>query len=1011
MKRVLAFLLLLALGALALHFAVGDDAVVTAGGSKPAAGEATPKNDQGMGVDAGQGGATWIVRGALHFPKFRAVPLPDGGERNDKVFDLEAKDSQPVSAGLQQLDQVTVTLFDRGAPAAVVTSRQAFVELGRDLSGKASLKEDKEIDLRDAVFTTLPGSRLAGLRLELGHAKVLVRDDVVQIQTASETGPVHLQLDGERAGSLRGAGLVARLPRDPKGLVQRADIDILHDPVLETEGLTMRARGRLRYTEDTGTGAGQWTVEDDVQLALEGGLSLPRPGAQSGTRSVGKAVARGDQLTVWMQRGKQLGADGKRSERLRWRLAQLHGGPATIEATGLRLSTPSLTLIPGLSGEPFVATAAGGTSRVEEVLDAAQLAAGKVPMTGTSPRRIHLLRPGDQAAAIHGAFGFPQWTLRQLREQQVVAFEGSSELRGDQNLLRASRGLQVFGSDPDLQAGAVHGFGDIRIEQHPLRKGDEELLAIGDDGFRMHRTTALETIELGPARPAEHDAAASRWQQHRYELHRGGAVLRGRGSCRLERRGTLTSVALRAPGAEIEGRLATGGADLTGVRSLRAELQGEQVTSLFVTGLPAVATLAHEGSVLTAAAPVLQQLDRNAFCLLPPQTTDDESLWAGLPDERRLPTLRRSTPASSSQGAAELATTAPRIEVHHLGGRHAIVTALATPEHAARAEGTLADLAGGSATHLTLEADRLRLFPFVISPTAVAAHTGGDASLLARLPFLAVQQPWILGDRVTKVVVDNPEHGHLEGHGHLLLLSQGADGGLFVGDPDRMEPASVTWTSTDRTVTATGARVRVFRGEVLPRKDDRSARNQAPGVEQAIHLQALRTFPGRSTFVLPTVVLDQPKAQNRLQHVRAVCRGDLEVLPAAVLFHGPVVADSLTAAGEPVPAGLHIDAAQLRMDRSASTGELVRIGGKDITMDWSGMKARSADLELDLPWTRFIARDPRGANVEFADGRRLLAERIEVDYVNMAVDAFRVLLDQRPTPKPKAAPAGQGGDR
>ena len=81
------------------------------------------------------------------------------------------------------------------------------------------------------------------------------------------------------------------------------------------------------------------------------------------------------------------------------------------------------------------------------------------------------------------------------------------------------------------------------------------------------------------------------------------------------------------------------------------------------------------------------------------------------------------------------------------------------------------------------------------------------------------------------------------------------------------------------------------------------------------------------------------------------------------------------------------------------------------------MKARSADLELDLPWTRFIARDPRGASVEFADGRRLLAERIEVDYVNMAVDAFRVLLDQRPSknPKeptvPKAAPSRQGGDR
>src|SRR6185295_5533391 len=102
--------------------------------------------------------------------------------------------------------------------------------LRQDATGKASLDEGKDIDLRDAVLVGAPGSRLAGLRLELATARVRIESDEVQLTTPREE-QVLVRLDGERQLTLRGRGAQALLPRNRDGALRRADVEILQDPV------------------------------------------------------------------------------------------------------------------------------------------------------------------------------------------------------------------------------------------------------------------------------------------------------------------------------------------------------------------------------------------------------------------------------------------------------------------------------------------------------------------------------------------------------------------------------------------------------------------------------------------------------------------------------------------------------------------------------------------------------------------------------------------------------------
>ena len=296
MKRLLLFVGLLACGLFALKFAIGDEVAVRTEGDQASRSERDPKQDQapGVRVDNGKLHTTISQSGKLVFPRKREVDLGGGRVRKETLFILRAEDSRPVGDGLQQLTDVRLELFDDDQHAGTVTATRAFLELGRDANGQPRIDERKAIDLRDTVITGEPGGRLAGLRLDLGDAKVNVGDDEIQLTTAADQ-PVSMRFEGDRAATLTGRGARTRLPRSKHSSLQQASVTILSAPRLETADVKVQAAGRMHYVEDMVTGAARITLEDEVTLDLErGGLAM------TGTTSRGRSSARGDQFTGWI---------------------------------------------------------------------------------------------------------------------------------------------------------------------------------------------------------------------------------------------------------------------------------------------------------------------------------------------------------------------------------------------------------------------------------------------------------------------------------------------------------------------------------------------------------------------------------------------------------------------------------------------------------------------------------------------------------------------------------------
>ncbi|HEX6811481.1 MAG TPA: hypothetical protein VF384_07650 [Planctomycetota bacterium] len=999
MKRLLAFLLLLGGGIALLLLAIGDEAAVRANGSSRTAPPAPPAT----GIEIKQGsrvGATVSSSGSFRKPHYRTIVLPDGREKKEETFILNAKDSKTVDAGRQQLDGVEVQLFEDGKHAADLLARQAFVELGRDANGQPELQRDKDVDLRDAVFVTRPDSRMPGVRLEIGDARARVGDLELVIKTAPEQ-PVLLVVGGaaeggadgrpaepedkrnaRRRGTLRGKGLEARLPRDARSEMQRAEILIRRDPVLETGGAVVQSRGSMRYEEDMKAGTARVTLADGVQLDLRRGVSMSGLGDVKSTADDGSGMlshVRGDQFTGWLLRSRQL-VEGRERNELVWRRLMVTGAPASVDVAGGRLHTPRITVLPGPFGEPFLVTAHGGESRVEQTT-LREGSKQKELFTGVSPQRIHLARPADFAGPLHRSFGFPEWTLGPLNDLRIVAFEGGSRIHSASSTLEASDGLQAFGSEGSDHAIA-RGFGNVRIEQKAKKDGDADLVATGNDGFWLRTTEDSELLRLGPPAADLADERAS-WRSHRYDVQHGGMSLAGQGAAQFERTGERdgkrdgkrsrervdqrTRVWLRAPAAEISGRLTKQGLDLTGVRQLEATIEDEQVTALDVAGLPVRTAIVRGEETVHAATPRLLQIGPQSLRLLGASAPDPGSLWRDLPAQHARPTLDVVVAASTKAPGKRIAVVGPQIDVHHLGRTAAFVDATAVDGLRPTVTAQFENKDGKPPTTASFDAARLRLLPFAVTPETQQMHTGALRSVFGDLAFHTLGKPWLIVDDVRSFRLEDEQLGLVEGQGTRLLLSEGALAGVFFGDPDRGTPAEVRRTHKGRLITTSGARVRFFH-------------------EKEPRLQALRTFTGRSPHLLPTVTVHEPGKKGLLSHLRAVCRGDIEVLPESVVCHGPVTAQGIREDGSDDPDGVHLEAGNLIMERDGEGGQIVRALCKNVKAEYSGMTARSASLELDHKFSRLIARDPNDAVVTLPKGRTLTAPRIEVNYETWSFD-------------------------
>jgi hypothetical protein len=966
-KRVLAFLLLLTLGFAVLHFAVGDDRVAAVKTGSPANQDRPATTTPGIHVDQRGHPVTVTLIGKFDYTKTRTLPEVDGLAKKEPVYTMHAADSQPIANGQQQLDGVELLLFENGVHSSTLNAARAFLTLRPDANGTPSIDEGKDVDLRDAVLTTMPGSRLAGLRLELANARVRIEDETLQLTTPNDE-PVLVVFEGDRRVTMRGHGAQALLPRTRESKLRRADVEILHDPVLDAEGVEVRARGRMHFVEDVDTGAGIVTLDDHVELDLaRSHLALPRVGNERGPQAADEVHVRGDHFVGWLQRTFGLDATGTLRDTRDWRQLVLTGAPATIEMPGARLSSPRVTARAGLFGTPELITAHGGESRLEQT----ELRPGskqKAPLVGTASRRLHFAMPREQLGAVFASYGAPRWTMRPLERLQVAVAEGTARLHGDADTYEARDGARIYRFDRS-DAGVVVGLGPARVEQKATARlerrqtapGEQDLVATTSSGFVYTARAGDDHLQLGPEEPADLDAPGP-WRTHTFDVQQGTATVRGTGVGTVDRAGASTRVHFVAPDARITASLPERGLELRGVRQLDAEIVDKVPVQLDVAGWPVELVLADGKNGGIAKAPHVQQIAERSLRLEPPDAARP-ALWSGLPAADRLPLLRREIAASGGTGAQQIEVRGPRIDVHHAGGHDALVDAVAVDgvlpyayaRVAARQGGD-----GGEATTLACGARRIRALPFLVSPAARRWLTA-DSDALAAVTFHALQHPWLVVDDVRDFQLDDARQGHVEGHGRQLFVSQAARTALFVGDPDSQTPAEIVRTLDGRVTTVRGAEVRAIDdGDVV--------------------LEALGAFAERSTFLPPTLTLHDPQRSGLLSHMQATCRGNIEVRPDQVRFSGPVIAHSLDDAGRIDPAGVKLDAEKLHMTRDAKTGEVRVVTGSDVTADLPNIHAKCKDVELDLVSGRIVASDPADAVVRLANGYEITSPRVEVNY-------------------------------
>jgi len=976
-KRLLWFLVLLAAGILALRLAVGDDPLVA---HQDATDATPPQARSGVGIPLGQGqiGASWQTSGPFHYTWSRTILTPDGSRRNEPIYQIDAEDSRPVLDGLQQLDRMTITLFRQGHTIGVVNADQAFVAIGRDANGRLSLQEDKEVDLRGLRLEGNADSAFGGLRLSIARARLLFGSAAISLQTQDLAEPVQVDFAGDRPASLRGKGLRASLPRERSAPDAVASLEILSDPVLEAGGMVANARGSLLYREAMVGGAITVTLENDVQLTLplEKEIALPgttnrlKPQTNRNTKEL--LTVQAARLTLHGRRPSETERIGGQDS-LDLNLIRMAGSPTTVVIQGLHAQAPSFDLVLDQQKEPTRIIGWGGKSTINAVTPEGS------GYSATTPERLEIRRPGAEAVDLMRGCGFPQWTLRQLTNQNTMHLHGQAEIAADQRIIKATQGIRILHGDPQGMAATVDGWGSIQLTIPPQDNMSTAMQADSDDGFRLSTYLDREEIRLGPATPEDFLDEGHQCWGHKYSIRSGTASLGGSGGCSLIRRGASSEFTLISRNSDITARGSGLRAEFQQVRSLWAKIEGEALHELQVTGTPVKATFNSEAEQIVAYMPALYRTGPASYRAIAvehlEQTLQLErpGLLDGCPTNHRLPSI---TLTGTNLNSDNLLATAPRIDMHLGPSQSIIVDALAIGDELVVSSGSTTLKPSSPSTSLSMQAQRVRLLPHLVPGNLLDSHNA--ASLPA--PLVGNMLPsrgWVIAEQVRQFEIVDPNHGTLAGSGHRLIFSPNDGSLLMLGNAEIGQPTQISRLHEGRRMTATGAYVRAWR-------------------DPDLRVRAGRNFPGATTTCTPYVVLRQAEAANPLSHLGIHCEGDVDLLPTEVVFHGPVNAWSLQENGEHDPLGLALQAQRLHVQRHPTTHEILRATATDVDMSWQQLKARSREVELDLRWHLLTARDPVCATVTMRDGQTFSAEYVSINYETMAVEATYGELRRQP---------------
>jgi hypothetical protein len=938
-RRLLLFLLLLAVGFAVLHFAVADDRPATAG-TAPSVERQVPQG-QPIRLQGGTSGMTASISGPLKIVQTRLVPTADG-KRKEPVYTLESADTVPQPDGTYLLQKVTVQLFDAGAKTADLLATQAIVALQNDSTGTPSIREDKDLEFTGFQLDSVPGAKTGQFHMECEHARARISDEEIALRTADEREPVTIRVGGDdRSATLHGRGMSAHMPKDRSRQQPGSfEFEILHAPELTSEGLTVHAQGTMHYTEDLASGRALLTLVQNVVADIE---SVP---AGVGTTGGGSMQVTGDRLTVSMQHARTGGTAQAAAGHgtIAWQLVQLTGAPARVTGNNIRLESKKLSVQPGPTGKPALLTAHGGPSELRQTDEHGEAAFA-------SPRPIRMVRPREAIGAVYERFGFPAWSLRPYSELQVLVFDGDSRLDNSDGVRVQAEGLHVF----QWPAGATGptvvavGRGSFAIEQGGA--GGEHTVATGDDGFRLQRDGTGDKLTLGRDDPAA---------AQQFSLKRGTVNplnLHGTGACTIEHAadGTVT-VHARSTGDTIAGQFGSDLGTLDHASAVDLVASGGSVQSFRTSGSKTHLLFARGGAQYDAWAQTVEQTGRASWQL-----------------SRGTAPAHLHRRAGGRDAPGDL--TAARIDLHLVGARALLLDSFgddAEPAHLTttfaqgrQPRGNAAGAAGAAGPdadlHIDVSARRLRLLPFALPGAARAAHFQGLSPVLAQAMDHVLGSGWLLADGQVVTDLADERHGTTRGSGTALIMSQGVGGGVLVGDPAAFVPATLdNEDPSGRHTKSTGARVRFG-------KDGR--------------VEVLTRFANLASEMSTEVTIRDPHGgSGPFANMRAVSQDEIHIAPDSVVFLGPVTAYSLLADGLEDPRGMHVTAKHLSLAVDAESHEVTRAdmaGGVDL--QWKELRAHTARVELDLKRNQLIATDPVGAEV-WMRGRRYWGRQLLANY-------------------------------
>jgi len=563
-RRLLLVLLLIGGSLALLHLLIGfENFAKTEGGPQDEPIRRT-RDERGLGGGVEVGGGTddgprVSVSGSGEFRELRREEraLPDGSRIRLRTFELLAEDSDTVAEDLVRLDRLTAHLFQiddgssppREVEVGTITARQAFLQVARDESGKPSIREDRDMDLRDVVLTSTAESEAPGLRFEVERVLARQTEIGVEFRTPGSDVPFEVVFAGDAVPTrMRGRGVRGVLPSNAGEPGALFELHVDADPEVVHGSSTLRSSGRLDYVEDLSAGVGRLSLQQNVEVE----------GFPGGPLGDGPATATGDRLNGTLVRGATAS----------WRRLVLSANSPrrVVVAHGrTRLDCERMAVLPALDGEPAAIIAEGAP----ELVDATNESAVR---RVRAEQRIHLIDVRSFVGSPLASFGFSAPPLARILDGLAV-FEGRSSFEEGDLSLEAADGLRVLAAR-DGSIATAQGFGSVRLEGNGL-------VAESGSGLRVSNHHAETRAILGELGPSSDDRLA-------VAAETDGGPLRAEGSGTLTLvRGAegATDVHVVSPAADLV--VQRGEDRLLGVEDLRAEIDGERtLQTLAASGHP-----------------------------------------------------------------------------------------------------------------------------------------------------------------------------------------------------------------------------------------------------------------------------------------------------------------------------------------------------------------------------------------------------------------------------------------